>query len=55
MQERLAVALSLVVLPSLRVCAGMPAREKNTTIGAAIGGETGSVLSVGRREGLGQI
>ena len=47
MQERLAVALSVVVPPGLSVCAGMPAREKNATIGAAIGGESGSVFSNG--------
>jgi osmotically inducible lipoprotein OsmB len=33
---------------SLGACAGMPPRARNTAIGAAIGGATGSVLTGGR-------
>lgn len=47
MQKRTAVALSVVVLFGLSGCAGMTARDKNTALGAAVGGLAGSVLSSG--------
>lgn len=47
------VALILVAALSLSACAGMSARDKNTAIGAAVGGVAGSVLSNG--SGLGTV
>jgi osmotically inducible lipoprotein OsmB len=42
-----AVAGIVIVLLGLSACAGMSTRDKNTALGAAIGGVAGSVLSNG--------
>lgn len=42
-----AVAGIVVVLLGLSACAGMSTRDKNTALGAAVGGVAGSVLSNG--------
>lgn len=42
-----AVASTVVVLLGMGGCAGMSARDKNTAIGAAVGGVAGSVLTNG--------
>lgn len=47
------VTLILVAALALSACAGMSARDKNTAIGAAVGGVAGSVLSNG--SGLGTV
>lgn len=47
---RLAAALALAALAG---CADMSARERNTAIGAAVGGVAGSVLSNG--SGVGTV
>jgi osmotically inducible lipoprotein OsmB len=46
-------ALILVAALALSACAGMSGRDKNTAIGAAVGGVAGSVLSNG--SGLGTV
>ncbi len=43
-----AVVLALVVLSG---CAGMTTREKNTAVGAAIGGVAGNIIGGGGRLG----
>lgn len=42
-----AVAGIVIVLLGLSACAGMSTRDKNTALGAAVGGVAGSVLSNG--------
>lgn len=42
-----AVASTVVVLLGVSGCAGMSTRDKNTAIGAAVGGVAGSVLTNG--------
>lgn len=42
-----AVASTVVVLLGVSGCAGMSTRDKNTAVGAAVGGVAGSVLTNG--------
>jgi osmotically inducible lipoprotein OsmB len=54
MMDKLAKSLVvMLVLTTLAGCAGMTAREKNTAIGAAVGGVAGSVLTNG--SGVGTV
>lgn len=46
-KEYTAVASTVVVLLGVSGCAGMSTRDKNTAIGAAVGGVAGSVLTNG--------
>lgn len=46
-----AVTTSLLILATLGGCANMTPREKNTAIGAAVGGVAGSVLTNGNAVG----
>jgi osmotically inducible lipoprotein OsmB len=48
-----AVAGIVSVLLGLGACSGMSTRDKNTAVGAAVGGVAGSVLSNG--SGLGTV
>lgn len=44
-------ALAAVLLLGLSACAGMSERERNTAIGAGVGGVAGSVLTGGSTTG----
>lgn len=46
-----ALSAAAVVALSLTACAGMSERERNTAVGAGVGGVAGSVLSGGSAAG----
>lgn len=47
------LAFALIVVAGLSGCANMTAQQKNTTIGAAVGGVAGAILTGG--SGIGTV
>ena len=51
MQRFTTGAITLTIVLSLSACSGMSQRDKNTAIGAGVGGVAGSVLTGGSTTG----